>query len=113
MNLIETNRFWIYKSDLISTLLIISHIAGYDFEEFDLDAIRYGISGTSNEEKLSWGYQLIGKSTIDLKFTREDDGDTDIIFINLSYESEISREIALAMFVFDEFSVVHRHSNWT
>ena len=47
-----TKDFWIFEQNLVPTLLILSHLVGYDFDDDDFNAIEYGLTGTSNERDL-------------------------------------------------------------
>ena len=103
-----TKGFWIYEQDLLPTLLILSHLVGYDFGDDDLNAIEYGLTGTSDEKNNWWTYQFIADQTIDLRFARDEDN-TDIIFIQLSFDKDLYGQVDLAIYIVQEFNLRHKH----
>lgn len=104
---IATKDFWIFRQKLLSTLLLLSHLVDYDFDNNDLDAVEYGLTGTSNKN-IWWTYQLIGKTTIDLRFACDED-ETDIIFIQLSFGKFLRGQVDLIIYVVQEFDSQHKH----
>ncbi|AFD08606.1 hypothetical protein [Solitalea canadensis] len=95
-------KFWIFEPDLNCTLLLIAHVAKYDIDSDDLNAIIYGLTSTSQEKDIWWTYQFVGNKIIDLCFARDDDN-TDIIFIELSFSKELSSQIDLCIFAVQDF----------
>ena len=84
-----TSEFWIFEPNLVWTLLLLSHLAKYDVDSDDLNAIKYGLTSTSKEQNIWWNYQLTGNKTIDLRFALDEEN-TEIIFIELSFDKELS-----------------------
>ena len=104
-----TKDFWIFKQNLLPTLLIFSHLVGYDFDDDDLNAIEYGLTGTSNEKNIWWSYQLVGDRTINLRFAYDEENN-DIIFFRLSFDKDLCGQVDLTIFMVLEFDLQHRHS---
>ena len=103
-----TNEFWVFEPNLVWTLFLISHVIKYDIDSDDLNAIKYGLTSTSKEQDLWWNYQFIGNETIDLRFARDEEN-TDIIFIELSFDKKLSAQIDLCIFVVQDFYLQHRN----
>ena len=100
--------FWFFEPNLVPVLLLLSHIIKYDFDSSDLDAIKYGLTSSSREKNLWWAYQLIGEKTIDMQFARDDDN-TDIIFIQLTFDKALAPQVELCVFMVQDFFISHRH----
>ena len=107
MALISIKTFWIFKQNFYPALLILSHLIGYEFKDDDLNAIKYGLAGTSDEKNIWLAYQLRGISNFDLHFAH-DEGDTDIIFIRLSFDKKLSEQVDLTIFLVQEFDLLLR-----
>lgn len=102
-------KFWIFQKNLYSTLLILSEVIGYDIDDDDFNAIDYGLQGTSDEKNIWWYYQLIGDHTIYLQLAKDEEN-TDIVFIQLTFEEQLSKQVNLVIFVVQEFDLKYRHS---
>ncbi|GEM_PF-2839804 len=101
-------EFWVYEPNLVWTLLLLSHIVKYNIGSDDLNAVKYGLTSTSQEKDLWWTYQLIGKEKIDLSFTRKEEN-TDIIYIKLSFDKKLETQIDFCIFIVQEFHLQHRN----
>jgi hypothetical protein len=73
------NGFWIWRNNLPGILLALSDISGYDFDQSDMDAIHFGLTGTSDEKSKWFDYEL---KTMTIQIANDQD-DTDIIHIRL------------------------------
>jgi hypothetical protein len=109
MNDIIKNGFWIFEPNLVPTLLLLSHCIKYDVSSNDLDAIEYGLTSTSSEQDVWWTYQLTGDKIIDMEFARDEEN-TDIIFIRLSFDKELSAQIDLCIFMVENFFIQTRNT---
>ena len=104
------NGFWIFESNLLSTLLILSHLVSYEFDSSDFDAIKFGLEDTSADKDIWYDYQLIGDDIIDMKIAYEED-DRDIIFFSLLFEKDLADKINLIIDIVQEFDVKVRNKN--
>jgi hypothetical protein len=103
-----TREFWVFEPNLVWTLFLLSHVVKYEVDSDDINAVKYGLTSTSKEKSIWWTYQLIGTKTIDLRFSRSEE-ETDIIFIELSFDKELSAQIDLCIFVVQDFHLQHRN----
>jgi len=103
-----TEGFWIFEQNLLPTLLILSHIVGYAFDEDEFTAIEYGLTGTSDEKNIWWTYQFIGDKTIDIRFARDEDN-KDIIFIDLLFDKDLVGQVGLTIYIAQDFNLQSIH----
>lgn len=73
------NGFWIWRNNLPGVLTIISDMNNFDFGQTDMDEIKQGLIGTS-DEKGNWFEFNLNKLKIKISF---DQADNDIIHIQL------------------------------
>jgi hypothetical protein len=71
--------FWIWRSNLFGILGIISDIDNFEFDQSQVDVIKEGLIGTSDEDERWFDYKF---KTLNLKLSF-DTGDNDIIHIQL------------------------------
>jgi hypothetical protein len=102
-----TKEFWVFETNLVWTLFLLSHIAKYDIGSSDLEAVKYDLTATSQEKDLWTTYQLIGTEKIDLRLAREEDN-TDIIFIKVSFDKKLLSQIDFCIFIVQDFYLDHR-----
>ena len=74
-----TNEFWIWRSNLPGIMTIISDIDDFDFDQRNMDEIKHGLIGTSDEKGFWFDYQLT-KIKIKISLDQEDN---DIVHIKL------------------------------
>lgn len=105
---IQTNDFFIWKPGLLSTLLILSEIVSYRFDDSDFDAIEYGLQGTSDEERKLFDYKLTGQQTmaLDMAYDAED---RDMIHFRLQYPATLHAQVDLGIYVVQCFDLKPRH----
>ncbi|ALV49025.1 hypothetical protein ACH4UX_23795 [Streptomyces althioticus] len=54
---------WIWGRNLHAFLLLLSHYAGYDFDDTDWGTVEAGVQGTDDEASDRWySYPLVGTS---------------------------------------------------
>lgn len=102
-----TTEFWFYEPNLVPTLLLLSHILKYDVDSNDLDIIKYGLTSTSPVRNLWFTYQLNGEKTIEMRCARDDEN-TDIIFVQLTVDSQLLPQVDLCIFTVQGFFMSHR-----
>lgn len=102
------NGFWIFESNFISSLLILSHLANYEADNNDFDAIKFGLVGTSADKRIWYDYQLIGSTIIDIQVAY-DENDSSIIFFSLSFDQNLAEKIEFMIYIVQEFNVNHRN----
>ena len=78
------NGFWIFKRNLIGIVAAISDLDNFDIGQSELDEIKYGLTGTS-DEKGNWFEYRLNKLSLKLAL---DQADTDIVHIELSGDIE-------------------------
>lgn len=104
MNKNVKKSFLIFKEKLNPFLIGLSEIVNYDLSMSDMDAIEYGIFNTSDERNLWWDYSLLGKSTADLEFALDEEN-RDILFIRLTIEEQLIKELGLLIFMIETFEL--------
>lgn len=98
-----TKGSWITKENLLPFLLILSHASSYNFCESDLEAIEYGLEGTSDEEDIWFEYKIIGEKVISLRLAR--DPEDNLVFYSLKYPDEMEENIELADYIVSSFFI--------
>jgi len=74
-----TNQFWIWRNNLPGILTVISDMDDFDFNQSNMDEIKHGLIGTSDEKGNWFDYQL---NKMELKISLDQE-DNDIIHIQL------------------------------
>lgn len=103
-----TKGNWIGIEDIPSFLLIISNVAGYQFEIDDWNAVEYGLSRATNLKETPFTYDFIGDSTIKIQLARDNE-DEDIVLYNLTFPENLGKCVALAEYIISDFILVQKH----
>lgn len=98
---------WIWKENLLAFLLILSDISFYSFDESDWEAVKYGLTGTSDEQNIWFDYNFAGRIPISLKLAN--DPEEDLIVYNLSYPDRLKEKLDLLEDIVSSFMVTPRN----
>jgi len=106
-NLHARRGFWIWRENLVPLLLLLSEIVGYAADDSDLDALHFGLSGTSDEKEIWFAYSLIGRNRMDMELANDLEND-DIVHVSLNFEKTLGQVVDFATYVVADFSLKHR-----
>ncbi|WP_346320864.1 hypothetical protein [Chitinophaga sp. YIM B06452] len=98
---------WIWKDNLLAFLLILSDIASYSFDESDWEAVKCGLTGTSDEQNTWFDYVLAGNVVISIKLAN--DPEEDLIIYNLSYPDTLQEKLDLLENILSKFKLTPRN----
>lgn len=103
-----TKGNWIGTEDLASFLLIISNVAGYQFEIDDWNAVEYGLSKATNIKETPFTYDFTGESTIKIQLARDKENE-DIVLYNLTFPENLEKCVVLAEYIISDFTLIQKH----
>lgn len=101
--------FWFFEPNLVPAILLLSHICKYELSTENLDEIKQGLTGTSDERDIWFSYRLSGDKNINLRLTRDEEN-TDIIFVELAFDKILIEQIDLCVFTIENFFIQHHES---
>ncbi len=97
---------WINKDNLKPFIETLSGFVGYRLDDWDWDAIFYGVRDTNDEEDRWYEYELIGDRKFKVRLAR--DAESDLIFVlveadkDLEEKAAIAAEIMQSYYLYDE-----------
>lgn len=104
----ESKEFWIEKHNLPWLLILLCRVINYQVERIDLEMILYNLAGTSVQDNRWFAWQLAGDAAIDFRFARDMEN-TDILFIEFSFDKKISCAVDVCIFTVQHFYLSHKH----
>lgn len=98
---------WIWKENLLPFLIILSNISSYNFGESDLEAISYGLTGTSEERNIWFSYNFDGEIPISIKLSN--DPKQELIIYNLTFPDKLKEKLELVEYILGDFMLTPRN----
>jgi hypothetical protein len=92
---------WVFEENLRPVLEILARSAGYNFDERDWTAVRYGVQATDYEGEHWYDYEFVGVHRVALGVAR-DEGSC-VIFIRCESDAEIERTADVVLTIAQEF----------
>lgn len=102
-------NFWIFKPNLLPTILIFSKLSGLELEEYDIDEIKYGINGTSQDRNIWYKKDLTDNKNLVIEFAVDDD-DNDIIFLKVRFEALLKDKVDICADILQSFYLQDRNN---
>ncbi len=65
---------WLLEENIVSFVTIVAERVGYSADEWDTDAVKFGLDGTSESGGRWYEYPLTGRSTLVLSYARGRNG---------------------------------------
>lgn len=94
---------WIYEENILPWLETIANFVGYKFDEWDWNAVNFGIQNTNVEEEKWYEYQLIGNQIADVKIAI--DVGASVMFVQLQSEKSVEEKAQVATEIFQNYLV--------
>lgn len=88
------NLSWIIEDNLKPFVETLSGFVGYSFDEWDWDAIYYGVRDTNEEVDRWYQYELIGDRKMKLWLARADGSFP--IFVRVEADKDLEEKAAIA-----------------